>query len=334
MPQAVLHATSRAIRAAATSVRHQLGRLWARRRLRRTLAACGALAFWLLMVYTILAFSIAAEIIHTERRPPVTTPAAADLPYEDVRFRSQDGLALQGWLVAPRLQGSPRRLIILLLDKAVGRGDPAVLRLIETLSDAGLTVLVFDGRGSGVSEGQRYMLGYGERYDLLGALEFARARGYQPATTGVLGLGTGGATALLTAAETTDIAALAVDSSYASLPDYIRATLRRRRLPSALLWGIHQATRLRYGPNLHHIVPEAAVARMTPRPLLVIHGEADQDVPAEHARRLVEAAGPGGATELWIVPGAGHLQAFAQQQEDYLRRVVTFFLQAMGSGYE
>ena len=46
------------------------------------------------------------------------------------------------------------------------------------------------------------------------------------------------------------------------------------------------------------------IGRISPRPLLMIHGEKDDLVPVEHAHRLYERAGE--PKELVILPGAGH----------------------------
>jgi putative redox protein len=48
----------------------------------------------------------------------------------------------------------------------------------------------------------------------------------------------------------------------------------------------------------------AAAARLDGRPLLVLHGIDDVEVPVEDARALVDAGGPG--AELRLVHGAGH----------------------------
>lgn len=49
--------------------------------------------------------------------------------------------------------------------------------------------------------------------------------------------------------------------------------------------------------------PVAAARRLAPRPLLVIHGDADTSVPLENGRRLVDAHG---AAELVVIEGANH----------------------------
>jgi fermentation-respiration switch protein FrsA (DUF1100 family) len=53
-----------------------------------------------------------------------------------------------------------------------------------------------------------------------------------------------------------------------------------------------------------------AVAKVSPIPIVIIHGDADTIVPPAHAHRLYRAARE--PKELWMVPGGGHIEAFSQ----------------------
>jgi putative redox protein len=59
-----------------------------------------------------------------------------------------------------------------------------------------------------------------------------------------------------------------------------------------------------WGREIGTLDAVAAARRLAPRPLLVVHGSADDTVPPEDARALYEAAGP--SAELRIVHAAGH----------------------------
>ena len=63
-------------------------------------------------------------------------------------------------------------------------------------------------------------------------------------------------------------------------------------------------------------------------PILFIHGEEDDFVPTYMARELYEAC-PSQAKELYLVPGAAHACAYAQDQARYEARVRAL-LQAAG----
>ena len=53
-----------------------------------------------------------------------------------------------------------------------------------------------------------------------------------------------------------------------------------------------------------HLRPQEYIRQLSPRPVLIIHGEKDELIPAEHALRLYRAASP--PKELCLIEGAGH----------------------------
>ena len=58
-----------------------------------------------------------------------------------------------------------------------------------------------------------------------------------------------------------------------------------------------------WGREFRRFRPLDAARRFAPRPLLVLHGEDDESVPASDGRQLAEAHG---AAELNVLAGAGH----------------------------
>jgi fermentation-respiration switch protein FrsA (DUF1100 family) len=85
----------------------------------------------------------------------------------------------------------------------------------------------------------------------------------------------------------------------------------------------------RHGYRFGTLRPIDAVARIAPRPLLIIHGEDDNLTPAEHARRLYAAARE--PKECWIVPGAPHCGGYFADREAYVGRVAEFFARGVAS---
>jgi fermentation-respiration switch protein FrsA (DUF1100 family) len=56
--------------------------------------------------------------------------------------------------------------------------------------------------------------------------------------------------------------------------------------------------------DFREVSPVVCIGRISPRPILILHGDGDNVVPLEHAYRLYrEAAEP---KELIIIPGANH----------------------------
>ncbi len=72
---------------------------------------------------------------------------------------------------------------------------------------------------------------------------------------------------------------------------------------------------LEIGVSPRGILPESAIARVAPRPLLIIHGKADQLIDVSQARRLFSAARE--PRQLRIIPSAGHCECRAVNPASY-----------------
>ncbi len=245
------------------------------------------------------------------------------IPYENVTFLSRtDSLKLSGWLF-PR-EGSERG-IILVHGKPGHRANPEIglLFLARDLHELGYGVLTFDLRGWGASQKSRFSLGQFECRDVLGAVDYLKSRGI--AKVGVIGFSMGAASSILAAAQDTSIRALVEDSGYADAREVVDMKLpRSSHLPSWFTLGVVLAGKVLYGVDYDSAKPIREVGKIKPRRVYFVHGEADTTIPAEHARRMFQAAG-NPADDLWIVPGGKHVKAYLTHREEYLERVGKFF---------
>jgi pimeloyl-ACP methyl ester carboxylesterase len=57
------------------------------------------------------------------------------------------------------------------------------------------------------------------------------------------------------------------------------------------------------------VPPAEAAARISPVPLLIVHGDQDGYFPVEHAQQIYAAARE--PKDLWVIPGFGHAEAAA-----------------------
>src|SRR5262249_34877529 len=95
--------------------------------------------------------------------------------------------------------------------------------------------------------------------------------------------------------------------------------------------GSRGAPRTRLDPNGWPGVPEApheVVGRISPVPLLVVHGDADHYFPAEHGERLYEAAAE--PKRLWLESGFGHAENAAS--DELLGRIRDWVVHAARTG--
>lgn len=269
---------------------------------------------------------VVAHLFTTPRRvTPPSPPAGTQDEVARVQFFARnDTVHLTAWyLPAP----SATSAVIFVHGRDGCRGDELrsdTFRLAQRMVSHGMSVVMLDLRGHGESDRARLTFGRRERHDVLGAVDFLLARGYQPSRIGVLGASMGGASVIAAAAEEGAIGAMVTDSSYADLGDVLRAQFTRlTRLPTCCLSGALMVARLMTGEHLTRNSPQQNMRRMGGRPSLVIHSENDPFVSVDHAHAL---AGAGNA-QLWITPGDRHLASFRAVGVEYDNVVATFFVQ-------
>lgn len=288
--------------------------------------------------YAVVAFLSAIQLTRIRRVAIARTPADLGLEFEHIAFPSRgDGLVLKGWFI-PAAPGDPadavnaERAILMVHGKGQNRADTdiSMLEIAAGLARSGFNVLPFDLRGYGESEGVRFSLGYHERKDVAGAIDYLRKRGFPAAKIGVLAYSMGAATTLLTITETESaVGALVSDSAYAEIRSLIdREYVKATRLPRWFVPGVLGAARLLWGVDTTIIRPEVVIGRLSPLPILLIHGEGDTLVPLEHCHRLHGVADPA-TTEVWLVPAARHVQGYNTVPEAYLDRVARFFSESL-----
>jgi dipeptidyl aminopeptidase/acylaminoacyl peptidase len=288
-----------------------------------TITLISIIAFLLAVVVLIIgAISLYGSSQLIRRRAPdaPSDPAQYGLTYEEVTFSSRDGLTLRGWFIpAPEVRGT-----VVFCHGHAGSMDPDV-KYAPAFHERGYNVLMFDFRGHGRSEGQHVSMGYYERQDLLGAVDYLEKRGID--RVGVLGFSMGGAVAMATAPHSEAIRAVVSDGGFARLSDTIAAGVREQGLPGFLASLVgHLIVRLmglRLGCSPSGADPICWVDKIAPRGLFIIHGALDPFVAVEEARELYAAASE--PKEIWIVPEAGHRQADRHHPEEYRHRVLAFF---------
>ena len=263
-------------------------------------------------------------LTRVQRVPLTENPSVKGLAYEDVAFPSMDkDLTLRGWFL-PGNATYPA--IIMVHGNGYNRDDPTIgtLDIAAQLVESGYSVLMFDLRGYGESDGSRVGGGYLEKRDLEGAVAYVKSRGFD--RVGVIGFSLGAVTALLAAAEDQDINAVVSDSSFADLNDIMKPEFEKRThgAPLIFLRPILFMIKVLYGVDFAAIRPVAVVSEISPRPILFIHGSLDATIPVSHASRLFEAA-QNPQDELWIVPEAGHTQAYKMRPAEYMQKVTDFF---------
>jgi len=230
-----------------------------------------------------------------------------------------DGLELAAWYVPPRNDA----LIILL--GGLGSGRDAMLREGAILAQHGYGLLMPDYRACSNREGGS-TLGYLEALDLHEAVGWALE---QPEVdqVGVLGFSVGGVTAIFAAAEDKRIEAVVAEGGFADLAADLSGESQGGDLIARIVYTLNPFLfRLQTGVDPSTVNPLSVIDQISPRPLLLIYGEHEAD--SGGAEQQISAAGD--PKELWIVPDCGHGGYVDVAPEEWERRVVGFFDEALG----
>lgn len=228
------------------------------------------------------------------------TPYLAQTKRVDAWIASSDGTRLHGWMVKP---GSPP-LGTVVFFHGNAQNLTAHVGNVAWLVKAGYQVLVFDYRGYGKSEGEPTIEGVNG--DGLAILDAAFARpDVDPRRVAVLGQSLGAAVAVFAVANSPHrerVRLLVIDSAFAGY----RRVARDKLGALILTWPLQYPLSLFFDDRFS---AERWIDRVSPLPVLVLHGGLDRVVPVEHAKILHQKARePKG---LWIVQDAGHTQAFS-----------------------
>lgn len=284
---------------------------------------------------------IALNIMRSTKPPFARNPLDFE-PFqgEPIGFTAFDGLRLNGMMIkAPHDQ--PRRGLIVFAHEYCS-DLYSCARYCRPLWEAGYDIFTFDFRNHGSSESEtkytpRQWVSDREKSDFRGALAYAKnwleERGL-PREVGIFGVSRGACAGLLAAAEDADIRAIVADGAFSTDKTleylmerwaYIFARVRLMYEPPIvwrfLRWILVTFARVEFGCSFPSV--RKAVARMTPRPALFIHGEKDSYLPVEQSRLLYALAPQ--PKFLWIATGARHNQAVLVDPKRYARLTTGFF---------
>jgi fermentation-respiration switch protein FrsA (DUF1100 family) len=286
-----------------------------RRYLRRLLLLLGAAVVFLFFVFPL---SLSYVFTHVAR---VKVPAAKlGAPHEPVAFTTSDGLTLRGWYV-PSRNGAA----VVAFPGRAGPQKPA-----RMLVRHGYGVLLFDRRGEGESEGDPNAFGWAMDRDLKAAAAFLRHRPeVEPKRIGGIGLSVGGEMLIQTAAESTAFKAVVSEGAGARS---LRENLEKpRRLSELSALGVSLGLTAGVALFSNHLPPpnlKQLSARIAPRSVFFIYalhgtgGEEKQLNPKYYAAA-------GAPKQIWEIPEAAHTGGIDARPQEYERRVVGFFDDAL-----
>ncbi len=253
-----------------------------------------------------------------------STPADLGLAYTDVVFPAADGVELAGWYV-PSTNGAA--IVVL---HGSGSTRSAVMNQVQVLAHNGFGVLAYDARGHGESDGRGMDFGWYGDVDIEGAVSFLADRpDVNDERIGLLGMSMGGEQAIGALAADPRVMAVvaegatnrvAADKAWLSEVYGVRGAIQEGL--DTVTYGLADLMTAAEPP----LALSEAIAAAAPRPVLLITAGSMPD--EGHAAADMKQFSPA-SVEVWTVPGAAHTGGLAAAGEEWERRVLGFFSNAL-----
>ena len=263
-----------------------------------------------LLVIAFMLYRFEHSQVYHPTRDAESTPDDVGRPAEEIWLNTSDGLRLHAWFFAAE-KASPRARFVMLFCHGNGGNLTSRPGYYRAILETGVSLLTFDYRGYGRSDGQPSEAG--TYTDAATAYQWLRTRGFAPEHILVWGESLGGGIASQLAA-TERVGGLVLQSTFTSIPD-IGAELFPW-LPVKLISRIKYDTLSR--------LPEI------PCPVVVMHSRADTTIGFHHGERNFAVARE---PKAFVEIGGDHNDALLANRTAYVagaERVVQLAITAEG----
>jgi pimeloyl-ACP methyl ester carboxylesterase len=249
--------------------------------------------------------------------PEEQAAARAAFPaLEEVSFTAPDKVRLYGWFIPPS------NGLVVVMTHGLWGNRAYFLPEAEVFVRHGYGALIYDSRAHGTSEGSVATWGDRETGDVMAAVTLASGR---PGVSRVvlLGFSVGALAVAHAAAEDPRVRAVILYATWTSLRDEIQHKAGGPLQGQLELLGFRWS-----GVRVDAVHPIDVVARIAPRPLLMIAGQQDPDTPPSVMERVFAAARE--PKEIWRQTGVGHGGYLQAAPAEYESRVIGFLDRAFG----
>jgi fermentation-respiration switch protein FrsA (DUF1100 family) len=264
------------------------------------------------------------------RRPSISSIVMPGVPPADLAVDVHTSAALlSGKKIIPK-----RHEIGIVCVHGGGRDRRAFLRHVPLFHAEGYDVLLFDLSEHGVSDGHGlgFTFGLREKEDVKAAVKWMREVKRLPKVV-LLGTSVGASSSIMAAAEDQTVDAVIAENPVACAEDFAIFHIKKLMenyapnltnsiwlrpfytlIARTLLW--------RMGALFGYTRPYQLVDKISPRPILLMHGTCDDIVPFSHSQLLFERAKE--PKQLWMAKDAWHCALYDQHPDLYRLKIHQF----------
>jgi pimeloyl-ACP methyl ester carboxylesterase len=261
----------------------------------------------------------------TEETEEIARIDAEGATLRDLSVAARDGVLLQAWFLEPRHRNGDAVILL----HGLGDNRLGIVGYADLFLAHGYSVLMPDARAHGASGGAIATYGLLEADDIERWFDWLTMT-RSPRCVYGFGESMGAAQLLQALPVATGFCAVAAECPFSTFREiaydrmgqnfrtgpWLGRTVLRPLVEGALLYA-----RRKYGLALDRVSPEEAVGA-SQIPVLLIHGQDDNNISIRHSRRIA-ASNP--RVVLWEVPNASHTNAIGAAPEQFPARLQEFF---------
>jgi dipeptidyl aminopeptidase/acylaminoacyl peptidase len=254
-----------------------------------------------------------------------------DTPLETVTIPVAEDVTLEAWWIKAGYPAA-QETVIVTHGYGTSRRDYNALLPSSMLAKAGFNVLLVDQRDTGNSTcvDGRHSAGQDESDDFAAVAQWlVTEKGIDPDQIGMFGVSGGAIATAILPAKTDNVAAFALEAPIFDFAQTARTEVAFQGFPPQL-WQLADAAAKLRGVDLNATPIPAGIDAAGERPILLLHGTADQRLAYEGAVKFLEYGQSIGADiTLETFEGADHTEGMLSETERYNQALTSFFDRAL-----
>lgn len=250
-----------------------------------------------------------------------------DVPYEPVTIPVSDSIDLSAWWITP--EAGNGKTVIVTHGIGTSRRDFNALMPTGMLVKNGFNVLLVDTRDTGESTctDGRHSAGQEESDDFAATAKWlVDTQGVKPESLGMFGVSGGAIATSLLPAKTELVSAFAMEGTIFDFNAAATKEVEFQGFPG-FFWQLTLiSAQLFHGVNLTETAVSESIVAAGERPMLILHGDADQRLDYQSSldfMAFAESVGADITLETFI--GADHTEGMLSESDRYAAALVGFF---------